>query len=251
MRFFFPQNIFTRLISEHLGEELNPDISFRPSSVLSGELEKNPDAVGLIPVMDLINHKEFFVSSKYGISFENQLSNSYLYYSPEQREIKDIHLFGDISSQEVILSKLLFKELYDTVVQIHLVADNNISNKNLIISGDQNFADNKFIKGVSLADEVTESLNLPYVNYIFASNKKEVIEELHSGISGIEERIFNDVEGMNIDEKLPELSRDYIKSNISSLVVNFDQQDLEGLEQLIRLPYFHAIIESIVEVKYV
>ena len=86
-------------------------ISYHPSSMLSKELEKNTDAIALVPVMDLINHKDFFISSKLGISFENLLCNSYLYYNSDEKIFKDLFLFGDISSQEVILSRIIFKEL--------------------------------------------------------------------------------------------------------------------------------------------
>jgi hypothetical protein len=251
VRLLFPNNIFARLIADHLPEGMKNNISFLSSSVLSKELTEDEDAIGLIPVMDIINHKDFFISSKAGLSFESTLCNSYIYFDSGQREIKDVYLAGDISSQEVILSKILFKEQYDTAVEMHLLADNNLAGKNLIIAGDKNFNDNIFANGISFADEMIENLNLPYVNYIFAAGKKERLETLHEIVTDTGELIYSSMDDYNFSEAISELSRDYIKSNISSLIVNFDQQDIEGLEQLIRLPYFYGIIKDIADVKFV
>jgi hypothetical protein len=251
VKLLFPQNIFTRLIADHLPEPMKESISFHPSSVLSKELSGNEDAVGLIPVMDLVSHKDFFISSKAGLSFESMLCNSYLYFNTGGREVKDVYLTGDVSSQEVILSKIIFKEQYDAEVEMHLLADNNTDGKNLIITGDKNFNESLFPLGISLADEMTDNLNLPYVNFMFAANKKENIELLNAAITGMDDLIYDDVENYNFGELLPDISRDYIKTNISSLIVNFDQQDIEGLEQLIRLPYFYGMIKDIIDIKFV
>jgi hypothetical protein len=39
--------------------------------------------------------------------------------------------------------------------------------------------------------------------------------------------------------------------NISSLILKFDEQDVEGIKQVLRLPYFHGLISDIVEVKFI
>jgi len=251
MKIIFPQNIFAKLIADNLPEGIKKLVSYNPSPVISNELKNQEESIGLIPVMDLISHHDLFISSRLGMSFEGLLCNSYIYYNPDQNDIKDLYLYGDISSQEAILSKIIFKELYDTDIEIHLLTDNNFENKNLVISGDQNFADSRFLRGISLADEVIESLNMPYVNYVFASGKKELIEELHLSVTGLGEKIYTGVESHNFGESLPELSKDYITSNISSLIVDFDQQDLEGLGQLVQLPYFYGMIKDMIEIKYV
>jgi hypothetical protein len=43
----------------------------------------------------------------------------------------------------------------------------------------------------------------------------------------------------------------YIKDNISSLVMELDMQDIEGILQLTRLPYYYGIIKDIIDVKFV
>jgi len=251
VKLFFPNNIFARLIADHLPEGMKQSVMFSPSSVISKELASDKNAVGLIPVMDILNHQDLLISAKTGISFESQLCNSYMYFNEGQRDIKDVYLAGDISAQEVILSKIIFKEQYDAAVEMHLLADNNPDGKNFILAGDKNFSDNLFQHGISFAEEMIENLNLPYVNYVFASMNKGSMELFHEAMTDMGGLIDSSMDEYNFDNSITSLSADYVKSNISSLIVNFDQQDIEGLEQLIRLPYFYGIIKDILEVKFI
>ena len=43
----------------------------------------------------------------------------------------------------------------------------------------------------------------------------------------------------------------FIKRNISSLIVNFEDQDREGLTEALKLPYYHGIVKDIVDVNFV
>ncbi len=252
MKLIFPQNVFSKLIADNIPDELSPEFSFFPSAQLSAELLKNPDSAALIPAMDLINHKDLFISRKFGLSFEGALCNSYIYYNAkQQRELNDVYLTGDVSSQEVLLCKILFKELYDSAVNIHLMTDNNFSNKNFILAGDQNFTGDIFVNGVSLAEEMIENLNLPYVNYVFAAVNEESLKKIQPFFENIGEAVINSVENGQFGETFSDTAKEYFKNNFSSVITSFDEQDVEGLEQLLRLPYFHGLINDIIEVKYV
>jgi hypothetical protein len=44
---------------------------------------------------------------------------------------------------------------------------------------------------------------------------------------------------------------DYLKDNISSLIYEFETQDIDNIHQLIRLPYFYGIIQDMVDLKFV
>jgi len=35
------------------------------------------------------------------------------------------------------------------------------------------------------------------------------------------------------------------------VVFDFDKQDLEGMKQLLQLPYYHGIIKDLIDVKFV
>jgi hypothetical protein len=252
MNIILPDNIFTRIISSCFPGELVKQISFLPSSQINKSLIDADSSVGLIPAMDLLNHKNLFVSSKFGISFEGSLCNSYLYYQGEQRSVEKLTLYGDISSQEAVLSKILFKEMYGSDIQVEITTHlNKPESRNLLIAGDDNFAGGRFDKGISFAESMIETFSFPFVNYVFASNEKEELANFIKEIDKIDSLVYTKIEEGNIDKKISQASEEYIKTNISSLILKFDEQDVEGINQILRLPYFHGIVSDIVEIKFV
>ncbi len=252
MSIYFPQNIFTEAIKNSLPDKIAAQIRFLPSSLIAGELLKNHDTIGLIPTMDLIAHKDLFVSRSFGIAFEDSLCNSYLYYHTHGREVNELSLNGDVSSNEVLGAKLILKELYSSDVQISLLTGNkDEGTKNILSAGDINFKDDNFLKGISFAEEVIEVLSLPYVNFVLASVQKSALESFHRSINDIQTKVYNLGEEGKFGSDISEAAKQVIKENISSFICNLDEQDIDGIDQLIRLPYFHKIIPDIIEVRYI
>lgn len=252
MKILLPKNIFTELIENAVSQKLKDKLIFKPASLITSEIQKTENSAGLIPTMDLIKNIELFISGKYGISFEGSLCNSYIYFNPGQKKFDEINLFGDISSTEAILSKILFKELYDSDIQIQIATDENkMRDRNFIITGDVNFKNDRFFSGISFSEEIIELLSLPFVNYVFASKEKQIIEELNKTLKGLSQIIYQKVEEGEFGKNLSLKSKDYFRSNISSVVIDFVQNDIDGIAQLIRLPYFHGIINEIIEPKFV
>jgi len=252
MNIILPNNIFTRVLSSCLPDDLKSKINFLPSSQITQSIEQDNSAVGLIPVMDLLKHKDLNISGKYGISFEGSLCISYIYYSKDEKFINKVGLAGDVSSQEVILSKILFKELYGSDIEIEIITDlKKAGDKNLLILGDENFNDERFLKGISFAEIMIDTFSLPFVNYIFTSAEKQELENFIKSLEGIESLVYDRFEEKRFDSKISLASEEYVRSNISSFVFKFDAQDKEGIEQMLRLPYFHGMVNDIVEVKFI
>jgi hypothetical protein len=250
MNILLPQNIYTSLIAVTLPENLRSLIKFLPSSSISSILEKDADSVALIPAMDIINHKDLSISKNYGISFESSMCNSYIYYS-DNRSLNLLNISGDVSSLEVILSKILFKEMYNSEIEVNLSTSFSRQNNNLLIVGDQNFYNDKLFDGISFSEEIIELLSVPFINFVLASSNEKLIKETEPVLI---EKIPAVYDSFNFIEQYYSFSEKmlrYIKQNISSLVLEFGEQDVEGLNQLIRLPYFHGIIKEIIDVKFV
>ena len=125
MSICLPDNIFTRVLKSCLPEDLQKSVTFLPSAQITQKIENDNSSIGLIPVMDLLKHNNLYISDKYGISFEGSLCNSYIYYSKVEKSVSKISLSGDVSSQEAILSKILFKEMYGSDVEIEIITDLN------------------------------------------------------------------------------------------------------------------------------
>jgi hypothetical protein len=245
-------NIFMRLLRSTLDENPNFQIRHRASALITKDLLADENAIGFIPTMDLINYNKLFVSKSIGLSFEGSLCNSYIYFKEKEKQIDSIHLLGDVSSVEVILTKLLFKENYYTDVEVNLSASKQTSDDiNFILTGDENFKDDKFLNGISFSEEMIESLNLPFVNYVLASRSSEALKEANEKLKSQNEKIYEKIASGNFGDELTMNAKKYIAENISSLVLEFEEQDVEGIKQLLYLPYYHGLINDIVEIKLV
>ncbi len=250
MNILFPENIFTSVIAVTLPESLKRNLQFHQASSISSVLEKDKNSIAFIPATDIISHKDLFISKKYGISFEGSLCNSYIYFA-ENRSLKSLNIAGDVTSSEVILSRILFKELYNLEVEVGLSASMKRDINNLILVGKQNFYDDRLFEGISFSEEVTELLSLPYVNYVLASANDKLIGELEPVLLEKLPNVYDNFENPEQYFSFSEKTFNYIRQNISSLVLGLDEQDIEAINQLIMLPYFHGIIKEIIEPKYV
>jgi hypothetical protein len=252
MKILFPQNIFSKLIADSLPGQIKKDIQYLPSALLTSELIKSEKAVGLIPTVDIIKHSELFISKDFGLSFEGSLCNSYFYFNDSNRQLKEINVFGDVSSVEIVLSKILFRELYDAEIEVKIVTDKpKIKNQNFLLIGDGNYSQPEFQQAISFAEEIMEALSLPFVNYVFASSNKSSLEFINQQLKGKSSAIYSNVENARFGENLSGELKTYIIDNISSFVIDFDDQDVEGINQITRLPYFYGMIKDIIEVNYV
>lgn len=250
MKIVFPKNIFTSLLAASLPEMMKSNFHFQPSSSIATMIEKDKDSIALITPTDILNHKELFVSKKFGISFEGSLCNSYLYFS-DDRSLNSLNISGDVSSLEAVLGRILFKELYNSDVEINLSTSLKKENNNLLLVGEQNFYEDKLFDGISFSEEIIEMISLPYVNFLLASANEDLIRDSESSLLEIIPEVYNNFDSVQQYYSFSARTMKYIKDNISSLVMEFDMQDVEGILQLTRLPYYYGIIKDIIDVKFV
>lgn len=249
-KLLLPQNIFSKILLSELSTDNNIEKAFLNSSLISKYLSEDKNNIGLIPTLDLLSHKELFVSSEIGISFNALLSNSYLHFKENQSTIENLFLYGDVSSNEVILSKILFKEMYDVEISPTLLKENNLVNdENILIVGDDNYKEELFMQGLSFSEEIIELINAPYVNYVLASQSEEVLKNfvrMHRDnfLTGHKEN-FSD-----LFKDFSQLALDFISVNIQHIVFDFEDQDLEGVKLLLQLPYYHGIVDNMIDIKF-
>jgi hypothetical protein len=246
-----PQNIFSRIFFSELNREDNIQFQFLNSALIAQKLKDNPDMLGLIPVLDLLRFNDLFISSEIGISFNALLSNSYLHFKEGQESLNEIFLKGDVSSNEVILSKILFKEFYDVDVKHTLVADDLFhQHENLLIVGDENYQKELFLNGLSFAEEVIELISAPYVDFVLASSSENNIKDFTLK----HKKEIQNGHPENLDDllkDLPSSSIEFISVNLQHVIFDFEDQDLEGIKTIMQMPYFHGMIKDIPEVKFV
>ena len=252
MKLVIPQNIFSALFTFALSDDIKSETVVKPSSLITAELKNGNADIALIPSLDLNKHNDLFISGKYAISFDGMLSNSYLYFKPNQNSFNEIFLRGDVCSNEIILSKIFFTEQFNSDLTIHL--DTNLlelSEKNYLIAGNDNLNDELFTKGISFADEVAGMIDFPYVNYVLASIDEEPIKELHKVLGSLEEKIESKLEPMLSKLSLGESISSHIDENFGSVYFDLTDNEITGLEELLRLPYYKGVFEELFELKLV
>lgn len=250
-KIYLPQNIFTRIFLSELSENTDTSFQYLSSALISRKISTEENSIGFIPSMDLITHKDLFVSAEIGISFNALLSNAYLHFKENQTTIDKLFLKGDISSNEALLSKILLKEMYDVDITPRLITPEfMVQDENMLIAGDENYEKELFLNGLSFAEEIIELINAPYVNFLLASKdenllKSFVIKHRDDFVIGHPES-FN-----NLLKDFPQNSIDFISVNMQHVIFDLEDQDLEGIKNLLQLPYYHGITQDLFEIKFV
>ncbi len=252
MKFLLPSNIYSKIFSFILPGLEGAELVYTGSAVISKQLAENKGDIALIPSMDLLNHPDFFISGRTALSFDGSLSNSYFYFLKQIRMVKEIFLRGDISKNEAILTKIIFAEQFDTPVDVVLDSKPfELNSRNYLVCGDDNFSGSIFEAGISLADQISDMIDAPYVNYVLASRNEDLIKEFNTALGG-QDKFLED----NYDRIMPRLGyhqsiMDNIKANLNSIYFDMTDNEKKALTDLIRLPYFTGITEEINDIKFV
>ena len=251
MKILIPQNIFAALFAMSLPDELKKNIEVKPSSIICTELENDPDAIGLMPSMDLYKHKELFISSKLGLAFDGVLSNTYIYFQPDQLAFTDLFMRGDVSTNEIILSKILFSEKYSQ--DVNVVLDTNefdLENRNYIVAGNENLDYKPIDRGMSFADQIASLIEYPYVNFVWASKAGGNIIDLELTVPNLDKKIEDNIETYLSKIELDDSLFDSIVAELNSVYFEMTDNENEALKELIQLPYYRGIFEDMVELKF-
>jgi len=250
-KILLPKNVFSKIFLSELNLDENVVAEFHPASIIAKKLLQEENSIGLIPILDLLTFKDLFVSSKIGLSFNALLSNSYIHFKEGQETLEQIFLKGDVTTNEIILSKILFKEFYDVDVTPTLVKDETSHiNDNTLIVGDENYEKELFLNGLSFSEEIIELLDAPYVNFILVGSSENLLkdfgdkhrDELLNGHTEEYSKLLTDITQTSID---------FISVNIQHIVFDLEDQDLEGIKSLMQLPYFHGILKDMIDIKFV
>ncbi len=250
-KLFLPQNFYANLFLTELNPDHDIEVIYLPAALISKKIAEDENSIGIIPTLDLLTFKDLFVSSRIGISFNALLSNSYLFFNEDHETIDEISLVGDVTANEIILSKILFREFYDLDINPKLITDDStLIQKSLIVVGDKNFQDEIFINGLSFSEEIIEMINAPYINFALAGSSEKLLNSFvtqheNKFVDGHEESLTKTETGF------PELSKDFIAVNIQHVVFDFENQDLEGIKTLLQMPYYHGIVKELIDLKFV
>ena len=253
MKILFPQNIFSSLLVESLPQELVDQISYMDSARLFNELENGNCDAALIPTLELVKNKDLFISKKMCIAFYSYLCNSYIYFAPDQQEIEELTVKGDMSSNDIIIAKYLFSEMYGKEIKISLTKGNEetAEPQNLLLVGDGNLKDLKLLNALSISEEISEMISFPYVNYVLASKSGVALAEINEKLNDLNVVLDENIEKIVSTLNLVPEAKDLLVEHAGSISFVLNQSEENGVTELLRLPYFHGMIDDIIEAKYV
>ena len=252
MNLYLPKNIFSSIFEQNIPENSEIKIIKKVSALLTRQLLNDHDAVALIPSLELLNHEDLLVSSKLSFSFDGNLSYSYMYFTENERMIDKIFMRADVTVNEVILTKILFSERYSIYPEITL--DTSLQkqvDKDYVVSGDENFISWNFQNGISFADEISDLIDLPYVNFIFASNNKSSLENFNKLFNEVDAKIEDNIDSILESLNYSENVKSFVKENLGSIYFELTQNEIEALNELIKLTYYHEIIDDIFDINFV
>ncbi len=251
MNIALPNNIFSTLLAKVLPHELQDSIVFKEAALLSKQLLESKADIALIPSMDLLQHKDFFVSPKCGISFEGSIANSYLYFAKGEKTIESIVLAGDISSVEAVLGKIAIHEMYDQDVSISVSKNEAVDGtRNILLSGDLNFTSELYPHGLNFAEAIAEITGMPFVQYVFASRNPKKLREFEAHAEDLELKILERINSPEWTIPFSDSTKAFFLENLQHVIYDFDSSDLQGLTEMLRLTFFHGLILDMFEVKY-
>ncbi len=252
MKLVIPKNLYSALFALSLPDEIKERIKVESSSFINREIESGNADIGLMPSCDLIKHKDLFISRRIGVSFDGLLSNAYIYLIPESREFFDIYLNGDISTNEIILTKILFKERFNSDISIHLdtkEVDRKV--RNYVIIGNDNTIEENFKMGISFSDQIAEMLSRPYVNFVLASKEESALKEFTNDMNDWDKKIEDRLDDYLAKIKESEEVKSFIKSNFNSIYYEITENEIEALYDLLNLPFYHGMMESMIDLRWV
>lgn len=245
-----PQNIFANMLASVLPREFFSYYYLTNSEILKGLVNGEID-LAIVPSLEILNENNLFVSSKIGIAFDGIVSDDYLYY--KQNSLDSLKLVGSISLNEILLSKVLFKENYETDVRQEVLAEYDIENsaENVLVSGDENFRKNIYLHGDSFAEHVSDFLEAPYLKYILVAAHKENIEMAHQHLyapeSEIEIRFPVILKSLGFNDDVIA----FVKQNFDGIYFELTEHEIDGYNEMRKLPFYYGFVEEVKEITFV
>ena len=245
-----PNNLFANMLASVFPREFFSFYYLSNSEILK-ELVNEKIDLAITPSLEILNEDNLFVSKKIGVAFDGPLSDDYIYYSGKE-DLISIKLAGSVSLNEILLTKLIFRENYG--IELNQEVVKRVPEKieeNYLISGNVNFEKSLYEKGDSLAEHVAQFLDAPYLKYIVVSKRKENIEMLHQNIynpeSEIELSFPSLLKALGFEEKVI----DFVKSNFDGLYFELTQNEIDSFDEMRKIPFYYGLFEEVKEIAFV
>jgi len=248
-----PNNFFGKLFFFSFPETLRKSVNFYETYLLANLLDKKELDVALIQSLDYGKRENLYISKKAALSFDAEVSLSYFYFQENLYTAKQATLYGEVGTNDAILTKILFAEKYNLNIDLELFSGSEFpKNREIVlVRGDANYQNDLFMNGLSFADEISDLLMLPYVDYVFASYDKENLLYINKTINSIEEVMEKNLSKYLDKFENYESFKVFFKERFNQVYFELTDNEVEGLKELIKLPFYFGLFEEIFEIKLV
>jgi len=247
-----PNSIYSRILVNSLDKEKQKNFFFTDANKIADMVENEFVEVGLIPLYDLVKFKEFFVSKMFGITFDAMLSYSYIYFKPGTNNLSKFYLYGDVTENEKMLTKIIFRENFDIETEtIETKETPDFNNNNYVICGDYNLNYKHLKNAISFSEEICDLIKLPYPNFIFVAKNKENLSNIHKILEKIDYLVDD-----YLDNFTNNLTKDknielFLRDNQTSIFYTITEAEELAMSELIKLAYYHGIFDDMIDIKFV
>jgi len=251
LRLGIPDTIFAEIFVSAFPKEFFA-VSRHGNHGLLELLELGEIDLALIPSLEIIGTDNLFVSGKFGIAFDGPVSDDYVYFPKDEKNLAKVGLAGNVSMNEVVLSKVLFLENYNLEIEQKVLSSlKEVEDSTLISSGDINLANGNYTHGESFSELVAEFIDAPYLKFVLVSTVKENIEFVNNQVAGLEEQL--EITAKSILEKkgFTRQVSDFITGNFNSIYFELTEIEVNGYEDLRKIPFYYGLIEELKEIAFV
>ncbi len=244
-----PNNLFANLLASALPREFFSYYYLSNSEILKGLINGEID-IAIVPSLEILNENNLFISKKIGIAFDGPLSDDYFYYA--KNSLETLKFAGSVSLNEILLSRVLFKENYgvDLAQEVVSTMPENFT-ENYLVSGDENFRGKLFERGDSLAEHVADFIEAPYLKYAVVALHKENIEMAHQNIYNPEGEIEITFPTILRSLDFSENVIEFVKNNFDGLYFELTENEIDGYNEMRKLPFYYGFIEEVKEIEFV
>ena len=215
-------------------------------------LELGEIDLALIPSLEIIGTDNLFVSKRFGIAFDGPVSDDYIYFPKDEKNLAKVGLAGNVSMNEVVLSKVIFRENYNIEIEQKVLETlRNVEDSTLISSGNINFANENYRYGESFAELVAEFIDAPYLKFVLVSTVKTNLEFVNNQITELEEQLEVLAKSILKKSGFPTVTSEFVMSNFNSVYFELTEIETAGYEDLRRIPFYYGLVEELKEIAFV
>lgn len=224
-----------------------------PASHIDG-LMSNERTAAFVPLIDYAqNSSGMILYPNLGVSSSGFSNVARLYLRKNLEQIRTLAV-GNISTTDIVLSRIVLGEKYDSepkIVPMIGSVDEMLAKADCaLVSGDSLLTLNNEHPFIDIVDEWSDITELPFVHTICISREDLFSKELHALLYTSQETGRNSLESIaNEIAAETQYSADVLQNYLSHFSYGIDEISKTSLEEFFRMAFYYGMLPDIPEIK--